>query len=1089
MGNLKSALSIFVVVTLFSIASQAEGQSQKVPANGWGRFKVLETPQIRLTFLVQSAYLESVERDLDQAPKLSKFLMGKLSISVEERKLAIKEYRQWWLEKEAEHIQKLESVPEDSQISSRNLWRKFSAQIDALEKKDGEAAGKKDGEAFSRRSRMLYVQNVLRSGFHDFTLAGFKGIEDLESERDFGKRLIGLTNILVQMTRDHDRLDTLASLSNLLLLISRSESVSESNRNLILPAAIRLSKKVESAARDAGKIDILNPASLIGGAVVFKTVGQLALKSPVVMSIIGAWSKTSGMTKAVGASVAGHGVVLSSVIKSESGASLEKKLDPESLEKGIGSSAKGILVRTNKVENDSISLDAARALAKNILYSPESPELALKYGELFAFGERLLVSEDIFNLSVRGFRTTDFLKIRNEVLLRFDRYMTKRGLKVVDAAALAILKAYVDEHIPQHLDGQPLVLMSTLRPVLRGNCVSRMLALTAMFYPAYLKYSDPNLKFGLMLWEDHVEAVLYQSESKMALSIHSLTPLSPNESPALVSPRILAAAFLYRSTSYRLFGVGFNYEGSAADTELYPKSRLQMTGSKYPDVNGSSDLTTSKIDRDPNPSPFISYLYANKVKVGDKKRQLDLQLSNDSAGNGLRDIRDLMSGLMKREPFDGLNQKSRQAISSRIDSTNPAAQVTDPFVTVLSTNEIGRLIPSRARSKFPLIFLRADEWSFIEPSASYLKHKATPYRDAADALTMVRSEAKALQAMEPWKALARGEVGLIADLKANTEFQFGLKDLQTVMRSLENFIRVNDPRDESEFPFRYRVRDLFEVLGVNDDYAAIKVSAEKALNSILADQSGRTLSEYLENANSLKNSDRVRHLQWLYLLISLNGDLEGYQRQFGRLEFSVQSKKSKGEEAAGEKVPIAQRQQESSGNFAPIVMTLRPALISRSSLPKPPQKVKVVVEPEVAILVLHYFSGALTESERLKIVAEIADSDPMSQTSLKFSSKFFGWMPGIDIHMSWQNELANAWIDLTQTACEQPQRTRGSVECSVDAYNQQRCVIRKYALPPSKESEASTKPSIKSKSCQFLGKVSGELIFDEISELFDRPGL
>jgi hypothetical protein len=259
--------------------------------------------------------------------------------------------------------------------------------------------------------------------------------------------------------------------------------VSDVNRQKVKPHAIELSKKVDRAIRDANLIDILNPASLVGGAVLFKTAGQLAIKSPGIMRALGYWSnsvsKTSTATKAAIVSAAGHAAVLPSVVQPKSkapeGISPEgispEGISPEGIskeaaarmQKGILGSTENVLRRSAGPANDSISHQAVRDLAQEILYSEAGFKSAWKYAELIAYGERLLATEDIYNLSIRGLKTSDFIERRDSVVLRFDRYMAKRGLKVVDSDALAILKAFVDEHIPAHQDGQPYALHSALR--------------------------------------------------------------------------------------------------------------------------------------------------------------------------------------------------------------------------------------------------------------------------------------------------------------------------------------------------------------------------------------------------------------------------------------------------------------------------------------------------------------------------------------------------------------------------------------------------------------------------------------------------
>lgn len=1050
MKNHIPAFAALIALIFVSVASQAESpnqeQKQKPSQPPWGRFQALENPQIRLTFLIQSAYLESVEKEIDQAPKLSRFLMEKMSLDANERKLAIKEYREWWLAKEAEHSRQLELIPADVQISSNDLRKAFENEI------------KSEAPSSLRRKRMLFVQMILRSGFHDFTLAGFRAIERLEAEKDLGARLVGLAEILGHMTRDEDRLETLAALSNLFLLISSSDGVSDVNRKKVKPHAIDLSKKVDRAIRDANLIDILNPASMVGGAVLFKTPGQLALKSPGIMRALGNWSKpvsqTSTVANAMIVSAAGHAAVLSSVVQPQSKA--PDGISPEGISKaaaarmqnGVLGSTDKVLSRSAGTANDSISHQAVRETAKEILYSEANFKAAWKYAELIAYGERLLASEDIYSLAVRGLKTSDFIERRDAVMLRFDRYMAKRGLKVVDSDALAMLKAFVDEHIPAHQDGQPYALHATLRPAFKGNCVSRTLILTALFYPAYLRYENPDLKFGLMQWQNHIEAGLLNSKSKTAISIYSMTPLDLKVSPTVLSPRALASAFLYRSTSPRLFGQSSPY-GASNDKawELYPRSRLTIASSKAKPVDGPSDLSTSKADWDPNPSPFISALYADQLQVGDRKSLLDDRLSTEPSGGGLRNVRDLMGALISSQSIDELSAKSIQTVGFRMQANKKPPVDPDPFATSLSATETGKLVPSQSPTRLPILFSRSDEWIFSENSRNYLRRRKTPYESARDVEILLRIELKELQENPRWKKLAARDSISMNDFTSDVDFQFELMDFSEIFGRLK---RINETRTELEMresPFRFGVEDLMEILGVTDEYVEVQKAAALVVSPIVEDKSGRALLVFLKSANELKNSDRVRQIQGLYVALKLSGKSEAFQDVLGQLEITVLSELPKVDKVA----PEVERGNWS--NSKPLVVQILPPKAGGGAGQE--TRLKVGLEPQTAFLLIHYFNTAVPNWAQL--VQQIAESESNRKTIQSLSSKFFGWMPGIDVHRSWQSELADGWVDLSQKVCNPPQPTEMK--------------------------------NAKSKSCELLEKMSGELMFDEISEQFDRPNL
>ncbi len=1012
------------------------GSSTAATGASWGKFQILDSPQIRLTFLIQAAYLESLEKELDQQPKLSRFLMDKLSLDVSERKLAIEEYRKWWLNWEHGHIRKLKARPIETQVSSQFLRQAFEQEI------------QNEPQSSARRKRMLYIQMMLKSGFHDFTLAGFRAIENLEAEKDLTLRLIGLAEALGPMTRDEQRLEALASLSNLLLMISKSEDVSQENRNRLRPHAVRLSEKVDKALRDADSIDISSPAALLGGGVFFRTAGQLALKSPVMMKILSRWKQTSTVGKSVVASIAGHAAILSSVQQPRV-SPVDGDVESPSSKIGISESAKAALKSPLAPPNDSISLDAARSLARSIVHLESNFRSASKYAELFAYGERLLWKDEIIDFTLRGLVTSDFIKRRDEIGKRFDRYMTKRRLSVADPAALAMLKAFADEHIPAHQDGQALVLLSTLRPALRGNCVSRALALTALFYPAYLRYENPDLKFGLMLWENHIEAVLLNTKTKTAMSIYSMTPMNLKDSPSVISPKVFAASFLYRSASPQLFGGGRSLPDG--EFELYPRSRMVLAKSLATQVEGPKDLTNSKIDRDPNPSPFVSFLYSDRLLVGDRKAQLDSRLSVDPSSGGLADIRNLMSALITSGSSDELLSKANQTVGFRMQTKAVRQVDQDPFTTMLSSNEFGRLVPTRTTTRMPILFLRADEWFFGESAGVFLRRLATPYKTALDVEVLFRKEVKELQENSMWKKMFLGEVRKIDEVTGDVDFQFELQDFSDIVTRLEGLNVSRRSVDVQEYPFRYGVQDLLEVLGATDELSLVRKTALGLLGPITGDKSGRGLFEYLRKTNGMKNSDRVRHIQGLYVLHLLNGTTERLAPLFRQIEFKV-FKENRPTASPLESVSVP---KSSMSGSKPLIVTLQ--TLSSGQVSKKETRLQTYIEPETAFLLLHYFGDAIADSSHL--IQQIADNSEYRTIVQKFGSKFFGWMPAVDVHNSWQNQLSEAWVDRSQNACNSP------------------------------TTSVSQKLSSRSKSCELLSNLASELIFDEVAEKFDRPGI
>jgi hypothetical protein len=1045
--------AIVVTMAMASLPAHAEVKGGKTAAAPWGRFQILENPQIRLTFLVQSAYLESVEKEVDQAPRISRFLMEKTSLDAGERKQAIKEYREWWFAKETGHNEYLGLDPRDTQFSSAQMRGFLESDIQS------------EPPSSVRGKRLRFVQMILESGFSDFTLAGFKAIERLEAEKDLGARLIALAEALGHMAKDEDRLETLASLSNLLLIISTNDGVSEANRKRLKPHAIDLSKKIDKAIRDAGLIDILNPAGLMGGAIVFKTVGQLTLKSPIIMKALGQWSKSSTVTKATIASAAGHAAILSSVSQPKDN-NLED-ISKEALlrlQAGIVGSSKTVLELLPGSTNDSISLDAARVKAEEILYGEANLKAAWKYAELIGYGERLLISPSIYDLSTRGLKTSDFIEKRDAVMLRFERYMAKRGLKVVDADALAMLKAFVDEYIPKHQDGQPFALVSTLRPSLKGNCVTRTLALTAMFYPAFLRYENPDLKFGIMIWENHIEAVLVNTKSKTAISIYSMTPLELKSSPSVLSPRALAATFLYRSFSPRLFG-----SQPEKNSSLYPRSRLVISKSIANPVAFPDDLTTSTRDRDPNPSPFSTALYADQLSVGDRKPLLDDGISTNPSNGGLRDVRNLLSALIDGHSSEELATKSSQALSVRNQAGRIPSQTPDPFTTALSVNEIGRLVLSRSPTKLPVLFVRADEWTLAENSQTFLRRKATPYRTPNDFEAELKKELKELQDNLKWRRLADREAQSFSEFTSDVDFQFEVMDFSEIITRLQGLNVSRSKSELSEYPFRFGIEDLLEVLGLNDQFSEVQKSARRLLAPITQDGSSGILFQFLKTADGMKDSDRVRQIQGLYVALYLSGQAQEFNKLLAKLEIQIAKQQPAEAKVLPRELPQFDRTKTKN-----LMVQLRPIDAkagSGSGSESGPQeaRIKMSLSAEMVFLLLHYFQTDVPDWQRL--VGQIADSKEQHVSILKFSSKFFNWMPSIDVHGSWQNRLADGWVNLGQTACEPPTKSIGTQDCVTVKTIPVRTVCKSSMILPQKAPE-------KSKACDLLTMISSELIFD-----------
>ncbi len=341
----------------------------------------------------------------------------------------------------------------------------------------------------------------------------------------------------------------------------------------------------------------------------------------------------------------------------------------------------------------------------------------------------------------------------------------------------------------------------------------------------------------------------------------------------------------------------------------------------------------------------------------------------------------------------------------------------------------------------------------------------------------MRSELKELQDNPRWKKLVAGDSISMNDFTSDVDFQFELMDFAEIFGRLK---RINETRTELEMregPFRYGVEDLMEILGVTDDYVGVQKAAATVGSPIVEDKSGRALFKFLKAANELKNSDRVRQIQGLYVALKLSGKSEAFHEVLGRLEIAVLNELPKVQKAApeGDRNHLDLNPQKTKfdwSNPKPLVVQILPPKSGAGH----ETRLKVGLEPQTAFLLIHYFNTAVPNWAQL--VQQIAESEPNSKTILSLSSKFFGWMPGIDVHRSWQSELADGWVDLSQKVCNPPQPTGTSGDC-----------VMTKSLPPIRICQPIQVKNAKSKSCDLLSKMSGELMFDEISEQFDRPNL
>lgn len=1025
---LLQALALVSVQPL-AAAAQVAAPASTVSSHPWGNFQALVAPQSRLTFLVQNAYLEKLERDLQQSPKLSRFLMKSLSLPIEERLAAIRGYREWWI--------RSDEIWSMSRESDRNEKSSLQIRSSYLSLYENSARGR-------------YMKLMLEQGFHDFTLAGLRSLESLEGEKILEVRLVQLAAVLGHMVRDQDNLEVLASLSNFLLTIATDKSVEEKLRQRILPHANELSQKVAKALRAAEGIDVLNPVNLVGGAVFFRGASQVLAKSSFARGLFSKWNSSSTLTKAVTASVAGHAVVVTKALEGKPNLSADQELIQAARERMQNP---GLILQQNAarlpvVSSASLSIDGLSALAQSLLYAPSSSvEHAKKYGELVAYSERHLRTSKRVRAGKSAISPDEFLRLRNDVSARFRRYMSKRGLTEMDEEAIAVLRGYISPFIPAHNDGQDSALVAIGTPNAGGNCVTRALIYTSIFYPLLAQYPNPNYRYGLMLWTNHIEPILYIQKSDVALAIPSLQVIEKPDRPSLLEPRVLAASFLFRASSRSLHKT----DASSVKHAPYPKSKMAIFKGRHFDIDLSSGEVEKVREMDPNTSPLTTFIYSDNIKAtggvrdGMNSRPLGLNPLSE-----VSKVRDLLKALVKNAaaPVEQLLSPMR------LGEGHP-----DPMQTELTNWESGLASFSRKPTRFPLGFDGPSIIKFYFPAKDFIRFQRTPDKTRSDFEIRIQRTLNEALNSEIWRRLKSADGLSLAEFRGDLDAQMAIIGFAKFVDELKKLNESDQTRGLRD-TFKMELERYLETTGRLEDLTAVAANAKRAIRSLVSDKSGRELVRYLEMANTMSSADRVRHLLALYGYVILSGQMQEFGEIFKNLEFEVrefrapevksaeaQSKEKTESRGSEAKVPVF------SGGGKPVMFSL---VLTKPSKPVP---VKGTLDPEVAFLLVHHFWHVMPN--KLEILQGVVSTEKKKVGELKilkFASRFFAWMPQIDSFGSWQAEQADRWVDLGQLSL---------------------CLNGQEGREDSKAGRV----------CEFVKKLDQELQIHEIEEDFQAPEL
>jgi hypothetical protein len=659
------------------------------------------------------------------------------------------------------------------------------------------------------------------------------------------------------------------------------------------------------------------------------------------------------------------------------------------------------------------TIDDAHNLAEEILFSKSTLATAMKYADLIAISERLLPRSDLRHAYRHDLSADEFVKNRDDILRRFDRYMTTRGITVADDQAIAVLRGYVDFYVGPHKEGQAIATLAALRPGDGGNCVARALNFTAFFYPAYKKYENRNFRFGIMNWTNHVEAVLYNAESDAAVALYPMTILDRKAdsqgSPAVVDPREFAAAFLYREKSPRI------WKGTAKhlpEKGLHDRSYLEIAPahlgigdwvkSGLGDL-GRDRLTTSREDLDQNPSPLISAGYADPFTIPETQRT-GMNGSWSRRHVSRLAVRDALAAVARNDVRAGLIALKNRTASSKESVLSNTPGFEDPAVTRLSSSETGFISSTRKVSLFPVTFdrgrIRLHVLHRDVPGS-----RKTPYPTAAEFEDEIVARARVFLQHPKWRQLTSGEIKTFESLVEDIDFATGLIDFA----NFSYFLYVPVEPNSGLYPFRSELAERFEALGIRNETDAARRAIDRITGTYVADSTGLRLKQYLEAANGAKVGDRIRRFHVLPIVTWASYDMELYNRftrQIGSLGLKVIEPGSAHEKeaaAAPAKPTLSSRAQETRTKTMTVVI-LPNRGESRLATPE-----KLRLDPISSVLYLHYAGYDVSPFDVNDVMKVLSQPKLVAQMTT-ILEKFFQWMPMIDQPATWENTLADRWI-------------------------------------------------------------------------------
>ncbi|CAN5707053.1 hypothetical protein BH10BDE1_BH10BDE1_02870 [soil metagenome] len=1013
------ACRVLVAILLMLSTSLTSVSARAAEAKGdakWGGYQGLESSGPRLTLLVYSFLFESYLQDLEKNPAFYKHLLEATSISVAERRLGLEELFENWSAR-IEDSERASSEAKLAPLSSKAILAAWS-DPKRLASIKGLPVGK----------RASFTSMMLREGFGDATSHALDLVQRLEGERDLSVRLRTLAIAAAAMARDESSLVAAGSIANLLLQISVDPSVKEELRKGLRPTAIKLSAQVKTAAVDFSKIDLVSPENLIGGGVFFRLAGPVMARSAGWRLLKNAWTRTSGLSKSVAVSVGGHAAVFGALTKKSEILQAKELVNASEAAAGrsrvVGENLSAIAaqaVARTAAKSDAVSIDSAHNLAEEILYSKSDFRSAMKYADLFASAERALPRAEIQHLAGLGVTSRDYIQNRDDVIRRFDRYMASRKLKIVDGEAISVLRGYVDLYLGPHSESQVLATVAATTPRNGGNCVARAMNFTAFFYPAYRKYANPKLRFGLMNWTNHIEAVLYNGEADAAMALYPMQVIDrqaqKDGAPAVVDVRQFAAAFLYREKSPVLWQ---NLTNHLKPYDLMPRSKFEirkLNSTRGTGLFASQDLTTARGDLDPNPSPFVTARYGDafsiaapdraRLDVSMLKRRLDL--SQASLG---------LDQLLKNQV--ATSQQILQTPSRKLSTSSRASGIESPLTIALSETELGSVVGTRRTSPFGILVEGGD--FKIPLLVRDLDPKSTPFKTPSSYEDQILKRVRSFQLNSKWAALVAGEVKTLEELSDDPSFTIALGEFAQLVHAM-----LPETRVQPWYGGKYRgefaagLANRFGALAIDEEMLKASDSVERLLSSYVHDVSGAKLAGYINSLSGTKFGVQVRRLQALRVAMKLaRGEtLKELNRQMASFDFQLLKKQS----SAPEKEQAAATKMTMTWTRPLMTVLVTPSNLNLAAKPggakAPIRRSRLTLNVSTAVLYLHFNLNSLPARTSREILKALGQPDVEMQ-SLEIAEKFLNWTPSIEQDTSFHGELASGWGEALMWMCHRP---------------------------------------------------------------------